>query len=272
MMCSTPGPIRGGTGGTIAPDFAILELIAAMVFFYMSLFYFYVTTITERIINSEDPTKWKLPISDVGFLNITYSPNYEIAWICQSCAATVASSAFCMSDILVAALLVDLATQYKILRRQMQKAFYTDDSTGFNWFYLHGKIKRCVTHHLHIIKLTEDVEEICSTIVFIGVVAGLSVTSFSLYYASVLPLLDFKALQSYLEVGMIISSLFFLCYCGTELSEASQSIASACYEANFVGTDLRFQKSLMFIMMRSQKPARITVGKFTELSIAIFTV
>lgn len=86
------------------------------------------------------------------------------------------------------------------------------------------------------------------------------------------PALDFKALQSYLEVIYIISALFFLCYCGTELSEASQSIASACYEADFIGTDIRFQKSLIFIMMRSQRPAQITVGKFTGLSIAIFTL
>ncbi|KAF2895753.1 hypothetical protein ILUMI_10421 [Ignelater luminosus] len=246
-----------------------------MVFFYMALLYFYVTTITERIIKSDDPSRWKLPISDVTVINITYSPNYEIAWMYQSCAVTIASSGFVMTDFLVAALLVDLTTQYKILRMRMQRTFQelavTDDTSNLSWPHLHHLIKQCVTHHLSILKLTSDVEEVCSTLVFIGVIAGLSVTSFSIYYASVLPPLDFKALQSYLEAGMIILALFYLCYCGTQLSEASQSLASACYETNFIGTDVRFQKDLAFIIMRSQRPIKITVGKFVGLSIGIFT-
>lgn len=94
-----------------------------LVFFYLSLGYFYATTLTERIVNSDDSSKWKLPISDVVTINITYSPNYEIAWIYQSCAVTIASSGFCMTDLLVAAFLVDLTTQYKILQRRMQKTF-----------------------------------------------------------------------------------------------------------------------------------------------------
>lgn len=107
----------------------------AIVFFYLSLLYFYVTTITERITNSDDPSKWKLPISDVATINRTYSPNYEIAWIYQSCAVTIASSVFCMTDFLVAALLVDLATQYKILRKHMQRTLQELAVTVIILFY-----------------------------------------------------------------------------------------------------------------------------------------
>lgn len=69
---------------------------------------------------------------------------------------------------------------------------------------------------------------------------------------------------------MIITTLFLVCYYGTILSLSSKSIADACFEINFIGSDIRFQKYLLLIMARSQKPVRLTAGGFAELSMVIF--
>ncbi|KAF2879493.1 hypothetical protein ILUMI_26688 [Ignelater luminosus] len=150
------------------------------------------------------------------------------------------------------------------------KAVSVTDSSK-EWSILQKAIKKSVIHHLCLIDLASNIEEVCSVLLLIGVISGLSITTFSLYYASVLPLLDIGALQSYFEVLAIIGPLFVLCYCGTELSKSSEYIANICYKIDFIGTDIRFQKSLLLIMIRSQKPIRITVGKFAGLSTEVFS-
>lgn len=60
------------------------------------------------------------------------------------------------------------------------------------------------------------------------------------------------------------------CYYGNEITLASVSISDACYDANFVGTNLSYQKDLLIIMQRSQKPVNHTIGKFANLTLTAF--
>ncbi|KAF2879492.1 hypothetical protein ILUMI_26687 [Ignelater luminosus] len=215
-------------------------------------------------------------------MNTTYSPNFEIGWIYHVIAPTVTSTTFCMSDVLIAAITINMTIQFKLLQERLRDTFKhlgTDDKnnktvsvtdSSREWPILQKSIKKIVIHHLSLIDLVGNIEEVFSVLLLIGVISSLSIASFSLYYASVLPLLDFSAVQSYFEVSAVILTLFVISYCGTGLSESSEYIASICYEINFIGTDIRFQKSLLLIMMRSQKPVRITIGKFAGLSIEIF--
>lgn len=85
-----------------------------------------------------------------------------------------------------------------------------------------------------------------------------------------MPLFDASILQSYLELFLLCTLLFFLCYWATELTLAGFSIAHAVYSLDFIETDLKFQKSLLLIMIRSHKPVRVTVGRFVHLSVEIF--
>lgn len=52
--------------------------------------------------------------------------------------------------------------------------------------------------------------------------------------------------------------------------EESEAAAAACYDLDFVGSDVRFQKSLQLIMLRSQKPTLITGAKIFGLTLGTF--
>ncbi|KAF2895754.1 hypothetical protein ILUMI_10422 [Ignelater luminosus] len=216
-------------------------------------------------------------------MNTTYSPNFEIGWAHHVIGVSVAATTFVMSDVLIATITINITLQFKILQKILRDTFKhlgindRDDETvsvtdsSKKWKTLRTEIKKIVIHHLSLIDLVGNLEAVSSVLLLIGVISGLSITSFSLYYASVLPLLDFTALQSYFEVLATIVPLFVVCYCGNELSKSSEYIANMCYKINFIGTDIKFQKSLLLIMMRSQKPVRLTIGKFAGISIEIFT-
>ncbi|KAB0800142.1 hypothetical protein PPYR_08022 [Photinus pyralis] len=141
-----------------------------------------------------------------------------------------------------------------------------------SWTILQRFLKDIVERHLSLIDLMQQIEMACSKLVLIDVLANLLIICFSCYYASVLPLFDSKAFQAYFEVVVVSLSQFSMSYFGTQLSVASQSIADTCYELDFIGTDIRFQKGLLIVMRRSVKPLYITVGGFSMLSITVFVM
>ncbi|KAF5294997.1 hypothetical protein FQA39_LY13307 [Lamprigera yunnana] len=252
-------------------------MMALLVGFYTTLFAFYAVTLLRRIFIA-DSSKWILPISDFSLFNTSYSPNFEIAWLYHCIGPTMTASGFCITDFLIASLIIDVTMQYKILRGNIKKHFIViagieennELSNDEKYQYLKKIIEGIVTQHLSIINITNDLNEMCSGLLLIAVTASMGIMAFSSYYASVLPMLSTAAFLSYFEVSAVASTLFLMCYFGTHLSIATENIASTLYKMDFVGLDIRFQKSLMLIIMRSQKPCWLTIGGFSDLSIGVF--
>lgn len=63
---------------------------------------------------------------------------------------------------------------------------------------------------------------------------------------------------------------FIICFWGEQVLQESQKVGYAVFESDFVGTDIRFQKGLILIMCRSQKPTAITAKKFTIICLSTF--
>ncbi|KAF5294996.1 hypothetical protein FQA39_LY13306 [Lamprigera yunnana] len=245
-------------------------------FYYVLLGLLYTISLYGRITNSNS-TEWRTPILDVTVIDVSYSPNYEIAYIYEVVTVYLVSSIVCFSNVLIAAILIDMCTQFKIFNHYIETTFQNilKDNNDINevsvgWPILQKSISEVVQRHLFLIKIMDDVEMACSTPVFVDVIANILIICCSGYYASVLPLFDPKAFQSYFEIVAVTLSLFLVSYFGSEVTIVLEAIADTCYGLDFIGTDLRFQKSLVMIMKRSQKPIRITVGGFVALSIAVF--
>ncbi|XP_031342011.1 odorant receptor 49b-like [Photinus pyralis] len=216
--------------------------------------------------------EWRTPILDVTLLNITYSPNYEVAYVYEVLSVYLVSSIVCFSNVLITTILIDMTVQFKLFRNCIRNNFKSLNDQNKSWTILQRFLKDIVERHLSLIDLMQQIEMACSKLVLIDVLANLLIICFSCYYASVLPLFDSKAFQAYFEVVVVSLSQFSMSYFGTQLSVASQSIADTCYELDFIGTDIRFQKGLLIVMRRSVKPLYITVGGFSMLSITVFVM
>ncbi|KAF5286406.1 hypothetical protein FQR65_LT12586 [Abscondita terminalis] len=244
-------------------------------FYYVLLSLLFLLSFYGRLTN--DPREWRTPIMDIYVINVTYSPNYEIAYVYEVITIYFVSSMVCFANVLIAAILLDMSVQFKIFNKHIKNTFenvlgatYEANKEPVGWSVLQQSVKDVVQRHTFLIQLMTDTETVCSLPIFIDVVANILIICFSGYYASVLPLFDSKALQSYFEIIFVTLSLFLVSYCGTQITEELASISNTCYDINFIGTDLRFQKALIFIMSRTQKPVRVTVGGFTALSISVF--
>ncbi|KAB0800143.1 hypothetical protein PPYR_08023 [Photinus pyralis] len=248
-------------------------MLAVIIIFYSFLFALYIGTMLARII-VKDPNKWIMPIIEFSLFDTTYSPNFEIAWFYHTVATLGCSSIYCFADFLIAGLIIDLTTQYTVLTETIKiqfKSTCSEKNKEPSYEDLKAFIGSVVSHHTSLIQLTTEVNSACADLLLITVMASLVTVSSAMYYATVVPMQSTAAVLSIFEMLAVITSMFVLSYFGTQLSTASQNVANACYELDFIGLDVRFQKSLLMIIMRCQRPAWLSVGGFTNLSIAVFT-
>lgn len=80
-----------------------------------------IRTIRGRIVYSDDPTKWEMPYGSISIIDLTVSPNYELAWIYQ----VISVCAFCLMissiDLIIAGVMAHISTQCKILQNSLRR-------------------------------------------------------------------------------------------------------------------------------------------------------
>ncbi|KAK4885512.1 hypothetical protein RN001_001783 [Aquatica leii] len=143
---------------------------------------------------------------------------------------------------------------------------YINEQT-VEWKYLKTRLKEVIVYHsaiLDVSKLIDNtfcishlVKFICLSFLLCLIIYGISTVSASDTF--------FWFLCSYAITLIVL--LNAVNYYGNEITIESQNIAKACYNVEFVGTDIKFQKSLLLMMQKSQIPISMTVGKFALLSI-----
>ncbi|KAF2891686.1 hypothetical protein ILUMI_14487, partial [Ignelater luminosus] len=77
-------------------------------------------------------------------------------------------------------------------------------------------------------------------------------------------------LRHFGESSSVILQVLLICYWGEQLYFESGMVGLAAYESNFLETKLSHQRSIAFIIRRSQNPAQLTAGKFTVIGIETF--
>ncbi|XP_031341036.1 odorant receptor 85c-like [Photinus pyralis] len=135
------------------------------------------------------------------------------------------------------------------------------------WPYQQKQLKRIIMHHNHITRIANETEEVfnkCVLVNFLSLSFLICIILFRIANAPLFTVEFFK--MSIYFIGA--SALFFGdCFLTQRVLNENEALAFSCYNIDFVGTNLPFQKSLILIMARAQRSIRFTVGKFAPLSI-----
>lgn len=67
---------------------------------------------------------------------------------------------------------------------------------------------------------------------------------------------------------LMLFQLTIYCYNGNEISMQSEQISVAAYNTDWFGAEDSIKKNLILMMVRAQRPIKITAGKFVFLSLA----
>nr|XP_022910190.1 odorant receptor 49b-like [Onthophagus taurus]XP_022911215.1 odorant receptor 49b-like [Onthophagus taurus] len=66
-----------------------------------------------------------------------------------------------------------------------------------------------------------------------------------------------------------IGALFFSCYLGEQVMQASIEVAVVAYELDWY-KDTKLRRDILMMILRAQKPITLECGKFGELSMVTF--
>lgn len=68
----------------------------------------------------------------------------------------------------------------------------------------------------------------------------------------------------------MLFQLLIFCWNGNQVLEESLEIAFAAYDADWILCETEIQKALILIIQRSQRPLRISAGKFAYLTLETY--
>lgn len=86
------------------------------------MFIIYITVLYDKLTNTNNQ-EWKMPIMNIAFVDISTSPNYELAYAFVAISIVVVSLIFSAIDFTVVAILIDLILQFKILFQKIRETF-----------------------------------------------------------------------------------------------------------------------------------------------------
>ncbi|XP_055377877.1 odorant receptor 67c-like [Condylostylus longicornis] len=190
--------------------------------------------------------------------------SFPIIYLLQCHAGYIAAVGTLATDLLLCCIVIQLSMHFDYLSYKIEtfEPTYSMDDMKI----LNGYIK----HHTKCLRLAEQINQMFGVSLFLN------------FFTStiIICLVGFQVTAGVGTTDLIkyclflISSLiqvFLLCYYGTVLIDASSNISNATYNSNWVSTSLKYQKSLLLIIQRSQKPAILDAPIYHKISLDIFT-
>ena len=131
-------------------------------------------------------------------------------------------------------------------------------------------LKQIVEEHNGLIQICQKVDQIYSQTLFLNFMGSSLFICFLAFQAMV------EEHTSIIQYGNVLRAILFslasliqllsICVYGSNIIEASSSVAQAAYESDWTQMDIKRQNFILIIIQRSQKPERVTAMKFYEVS------
>ncbi|KAG5343247.1 OR46A protein, partial [Acromyrmex heyeri] len=134
-----------------------------------------------------------------------------------------------------------------------------------------ASIVECVKHHLLVSNLVKKIRELFIWTVMIFFFFSLLIVCTSIFLISKKKLLSFEFLSMFLYLSGMLLQLFYYCWYGNELELKSKDIATAVYSCDWTMVTPRERRSLMLIMISSQKGIMFSYHGIFALSLNTFT-
>nr|XP_034180060.1 odorant receptor 45a-like [Osmia lignaria] len=217
-----------------------------------------------------------LPIDLWYGTDVTESPNFEIAFVCQFLAALVCTVAICAVDTTCVTIILHVSGQFRLISTwidnigieiRCHSTNYVSDRSG----NLATDLIRCIRHHQRLINVVNDVNDLLTPIIFLQLLtSGIEICLSGFAVMSNGSSADLFKFVSYLSSMMI--QLLLWCWPGEILVQESEEIGYAVYQhVPWYKLSPIYRRQLLLIILRSQKYCSISALTFQTLSIHTLT-
>ncbi|KAM3956753.1 odorant receptor Or1-like [Aphomia sociella] len=176
-------------------------------------------------------------------------------------------------DALIATVLYQCKTQLTILRLNIEslpEVVRHITMANANEKYeknLYRLFVECFMHYRKIAETMKLLQDIFGLVILIQFTVGGWILCMAAYQIVDLDFLSFEFASTTLFIICILAELFLYCYFGNEVTVESDRMVESMYATQWLGTPVRFQRSLLIMMERAKRPLRPVAGRIVPLSL-----
>ncbi|KAF5282246.1 hypothetical protein FQR65_LT14378 [Abscondita terminalis] len=198
------------------------------------------------------------------------SPYYEMLYVWQGALSAELAINICGFDLFFISIIWICVAQFRLLREYLKVNFVKAAKSGFvrdgekteAW----SLMLKCIRQHCLVIQTTKDIESMMTIFIlllYIGTVGTVCLSGFLLTIVRT-------------EIGRPLTyfcghmgQIFMYCFIGNELIRESTALSDTVFQCGWHLTayEKHLYKSMVLVMVRSQRPITITVGGFGVLSL-----
>ncbi|XP_066584775.1 odorant receptor 10-like isoform X2 [Prorops nasuta] len=226
----------------------------------------------------------RLPMEGWYPLNVTASPAYEVISMHQGLSVFIACFHNVAIDTFVTGLLTVACCQLKLLQWNLTLVHDDEEqeppSSNVNKLLvaprvrrqiIYNKFKKCLEHSNIIYKFTRNIQSTFGTVIFIQLfvnciiicLIAFHISQMKIYIPSVLiGMLTYMCCMTY--------QIFIYCWHGNELHLHAMDLALANYSCNWFESTNEFKRALQIMMIRTQRPLRLSAGNIMVLNLNTF--
>nr|WCC57565.1 odorant receptor 43 [Papilio memnon] len=181
---------------------------------------------------------------------------------------------------LMIALCANIAIEFSILREDLlhvAQYFKTDNPRNQMGIGLEtnsesntSSIQDFIRRHQMLIRLAKQLDDIFNKIIFINL---LFVTATLCFFGFAITVARgaVETMNNLVAVLALLLPTYTLCYYGELLKDESSGIAESAYINKWYRGDMRYQKMIQFIILRSQRPCCLTSLRHVPVTMTMFT-
>ncbi|XP_050351057.1 odorant receptor 94a-like [Nymphalis io] len=219
--------------------------------------------------------KNQLPLRAWYPYDTSKTPTYQLTYAHQTIAVSLAAVVNICLDTLVTSLIAQCRCRLRLLALSLRnlcddleisdKGVMTDASNTI----VSERLQNCVLRHQTVLAQTRLLQTCFSASIFAQFCVSMviiCVTAYQLAFST--SFTRVVSMVAYLTVMML--QVFLYCYHGNQLVEESEGVSGAAYDCPWYTCSLPIRRSLLLLMTRTRRAARLTAAGFTELSLSSF--
>lgn len=170
------------------------------------------------------------------------------------------------ADSLLFALIAVAAMEFDILKIDLMELEFSSNVE------LSAAIERFTERHVKLLNISDKLQEIYGFSFFVSFGISSLIMCFVAFQLST-PSADMTAFTFYIPyLGMIGGQIFLLCFFGQKLIDSSLSVVDGVYNSNWIECDEHgLKRQLILIILRAQRPKKLTTMNFADISLPSFT-
>ncbi|VVC93959.1 unnamed protein product [Leptidea sinapis] len=216
-----------------------------------------------RVLRSEDSAVGRKLVKRYPF-DTTRSPAYQLAFAHQSTALYLSAMMNISKDTVVITLIAQCRCRLLLLSQALRRQLLNENQER----RVRSQLGKCVREHQDVLRTVSLLQDCFSEPTFAQFTVSLviiCVTAFQLQTGKPVRMLS---MACYLL--NMLCQVFIYCYEGNELSIESENISRAAYEFPWYTSSVDTRRSVLIMMTRCCRIAKLTAAGFTTLSLASF--